>query len=391
MRLKSESSQTAKLSVKGLAEYSGHVYRCKIKKAGASAVYSNTVKLTVRPSITKQPESLELTEGQKAVFKVTASGTGLKYQWYIKLEGGSWKRSTLSSAKTAKLQLTTKAKHNGAQFRCKVTNSAGNSVTSKAVPLKLTVPKQTNVKLNTGWQYANESAIHSGTAVLYYAQTNRRGIVVGINAGHGTKGGSSVKTWCHPDHSPKVTGGTTAAGETKAYAVSSGMDFRDGTPEAKITLKVALYLKDMLLEEGFDVLMLRTGDDVQLDNVARTVICNNKADCHIAIHYDDDGYSYDKGAYFMSVPNALKSMKPVSANWKKHEALGHALIKGLKNTGYKVWDEGELDMDLTQTSYSTVPSVDIEMGNQCSSHTDSACKKAAKALLAGIKIYFDGK
>ena len=32
--------------------------------------------------------------------------------------------------------------------------------------------------------------------------------------------------------------------------------------------------------------MLRDGDDVQLDNVARTVICNNAADCHIALHWD---------------------------------------------------------------------------------------------------------
>ena len=90
----------------------------------------------------------------------------------------------------------------------------------------------------------------------------------------------------------------------------------------------------------------------------------------------------------MSVPDALKSMAPVSTHWKKHEALGHALIRGFKKTGYKIWEEGELDMDLTQTSYSTVPSVDVEMGNQCSSHTDTACKTAAKALLAGIKLYF---
>ena len=43
-----------------------------------------------------------------------------------------------------------------------------------------------------------------------------------INAGHGTKGGESVKTLCHPDGSPKVTGGSTAAGATKAALVSGG-------------------------------------------------------------------------------------------------------------------------------------------------------------------------
>ena len=30
-----------------------------------------------------------------------------------------------------------------------------------------------------------------------------------------------------------------------------------------------------------------------------------------------------------------------------------------------------MKIDLTQTSYSTIPSVDIELGNQCSDHNDS--------------------
>ena len=58
---------------------------------------------------------------------------------------------------------------------------------------------------------------------MYKASENRNGIVVGVNAGHGTSGGSSVKTLCHPDGSAKTTGGSTAAGATKATAVSGGM------------------------------------------------------------------------------------------------------------------------------------------------------------------------
>ncbi|MBR3718462.1 MAG: N-acetylmuramoyl-L-alanine amidase, partial [Firmicutes bacterium] len=245
-----------------------------------------------------------------------------------------------------------------------------------------------DIYLDEDWKYADESVINSGHAVLYYAKQNRRGIVVGVNAGHGTEGGSSVKTYCHPDHTEKVTGGTTAAGSLKAVAVSSGMDFNDGTPESRVTLRVAQSLKEILLAKGYDVLMVRDGSDVQLDNVARTVICNNTADCHIAIHYDDDGLGHNKGAYFMSVPNALKKMYPVSDHWEEHEELGRALIRGCRDTGFKVWESGNMDMDLTQTSYSTVPSVDIEMGNQCSPHDDDACYEAAEALAAGIDIFF---
>ena len=45
---------------------------------------------------------------------------------------------------------------------------------------------------------------------------------------------------------------------------------------------MAEILRDALLDEGFDVLMIRDEEDVQLDNVARTVMANNIADCHIA-------------------------------------------------------------------------------------------------------------
>ena len=55
---------------------------------------------------------------------------------------------------------------------------------------------------------------------MYKATANRKNIVVGVNAGHGTSGGTSVKTLCHPDGSAKTTGGTTGAGATKAVAVS---------------------------------------------------------------------------------------------------------------------------------------------------------------------------
>ena len=244
------------------------------------------------------------------------------------------------------------------------------------------------IGLSPDWEFASFAAISSGKAVYYRAQGSRKDIVIAVNAGHGTEGGSSVKTYCHPDMTPKVTGGTTAAGATKAVAVSSGMTFKDGTPEKTVTLRMAQILKDRLLSAGYDVLMLRDGEDVQLDNVARTVIANNVADCHIALHWDSDGLSTVKGCFYMSVPDGLKSMYPVSQHWQEHEKLGDALIEGLRGQGLKIWGSNPLDMDLTQTSYSTIPSIDIELGNQCSSHTDEDLAVRAEGLVAGINAYF---
>lgn len=243
------------------------------------------------------------------------------------------------------------------------------------------------IYLDKKWKYADHAKITSGYAVFYKAKKNRKGIIVGINAGHGTGNVGSTKTLCHPDGSPKVAGGTTRAGSTSAIAVSGGMTFRDGTKESTVTLKMAKILKKKLLTEGYDVLMIRNSKDVQLDNIARTVICNNVADCHIALHWDGDGLKYDKGCFYIGVPEKLKSMKPVKNHWEEHEALGKALIKGLEKEKVKINGKGRMAIDLTQTSYSTIPSVDIELGNQSSDHSDKTLETLADGLTRGVKKF----
>lgn len=247
----------------------------------------------------------------------------------------------------------------------------------------------TAVSLNPSWKYADFSKIHTGTATLYKSQaSDKKGVTICVNAGHGTKGGSNVKTLCHPDGTPKVTSGSTKAGATSAIAVSSGMEFLDGTSEVKVTLAMAKTFKKALLAEGYDVLMIRDTDDVQLDNIARTVIANNMADCHIAIHWDSS--TNDKGAFYMSVPDiaSYKNMEPVKSHWQQHNALGESVIGGLKAAGVKIFSNGAMGMDLTQTSYSTVPSIDIELGDKGSDYSQPVLDKMAAGMVKGVNTYF---
>ena len=244
------------------------------------------------------------------------------------------------------------------------------------------------IGFNSSWQYADFSAINSGTATIYLADSDRKDIVVGVNAGHGTSGGASVKTQCHPDGSAKTTGGSTAQDATYATAVSGGMTFNDGTAESTVTLQMAQILKDKLLAQGYDVLMVRNSDDVQLDNVARTVLCNNVANCHISLHWDGDGLGYDKGCFYISVPDGLKSMEPVASHWQEHDALGASLVEGLRAEGMTIYQNGSMNIDLTQTSYSTIPSVDMELGNASSDHSDSTLNSLADGLVSGVNAYF---
>ena len=251
------------------------------------------------------------------------------------------------------------------------------------------VSERETIIWNSKWTYASYSEIHESAAVLYRSNNkHRKNLVVAVNAGHGTIGGDQVKTMCHPDGSLKVTDGSTVAGEKYAAAISSGMTFLDGTEESTATLSLALILKEKLLDDGYDVLMLRETDDCRLDNIARTVFANENADCHISLHYDSS--ENDKGFFYISVPDNedYRAMEPVCDHWKDHNELGEALLKGIEKNEIKVFGSGSIDIDLTQTSYSTIPSVDIEVGDRGSDYSQETQTELAKAIVNGIDYYF---
>ena len=58
--------------------------------------------------------------------------------------------------------------------------------------------------------------------------------------------------------------------------------------------------------------MVRDEADVQLDNVARTLLANEYANCHISLHWDSS--EKDKGAFYCSVPEveSYRNMYPDS-------------------------------------------------------------------------------
>ena len=290
------------------------------------------------------------------------------------------KKNRTSVTVTGKKKGTAKitAKLLGKKATCKVT------VKERAYDIE-------TVAFDPTWQYAESAKITSGTATLYRVTAqNAKHKVVCINAGHGTKGGEDVKVPCHPDGTPKIVSGTTSAGATEAKAVSAGTTFLDGTPEPVGTLKAAMATKKVLLDNGYDVLMIRESDDVQLDNLARTLIANNIADCHIAIHYDANITTRDAGVFFCSIPDdeSYKNMEPVKTWWQEHMKLGNACVDGLVEAGLNRKGTGLVDMDLTQTSFSTIPSIDLEVGNQVSLLTDTRMSMIARGILIGVDRYF---
>ena len=265
-------------------------------------------------------------------------------------------------------------------------------VTTEEETLQNLTPGDKEISFDSTWEFAENSKIHSGKGTYYFQNPeneNKKSIVVCINAGHGTKGGEDVKTLCHPDGSPKVTDGTTKKGEVKAIAVSSGTDMKNGKKEAEVNLSLAQILKEKLLKEGYDVLMIREGEDVQLDNVARTLMANACADCHIALHYD--GTDTDKGVFFCSVPHqeSYRRMYPVCDVYEQSNALGKTIVSAIEKKGFSLYKGGEDEVDLTQTSYSKIPSIDLEVGDEVSDTSRKTQEKIADGIVDGLNQYFE--
>ena len=62
-------------------------------------------------------------------------------------------------------------------------------------------------------------------------------------------------------------------------------------------------------------------------------------DIHISIHFDSDTYDYDKGCFYCSIPEALKTLDNVNLYYNDSEALGETLVQGLVSQGIKKYNK----------------------------------------------------
>ncbi len=321
-----------------------------------------------------------------------ASSTTMKVSWY-KVEGADGYQIQYSTSTAYKNPKTVKASGNAT-----VSKTIKGLGKSRNYMVRVRAYKKSGsgyvysgwnagckvIAWHKKWKYAKNSSYHGTPAVLYYTdKKNKKGKIVALNAGHGSKS-CKKKNLCHPDGTKKVTGGSTGKGAKYAQADNGG-----AKNEAARMLTLAKKTKKQLLNEGYDVLMLRQTSGVSMDVIARTVYANNNADCHIALHYDST--SSNKGAFFCSVPNvkSYRSMYPVSKHYKQHNRLGTSLISGFRSEGVKIWSDGKMPIDLMQTSFSTIPSSDLEVGDCGTKYTTARYNKMAKGIVKGVNRFFE--
>nr|DAJ43691.1 MAG TPA: Immunoglobulin I-set domain [Caudoviricetes sp.] len=92
-------------------------------------------------SITAQPKDVSAQESANAIFSITASGTGLTYQWQFLPTSGNdakdWGNTSITGATTSALTVQALSYRAGYQYRCVVTDSSGNTAIS--APAVLTI------------------------------------------------------------------------------------------------------------------------------------------------------------------------------------------------------------------------------------------------------------
>jgi len=77
--------------------------------------------------ITKQPKDLCIAEGKTATFSVAVSRANCKFKWYCLTPGSEvWEPCSSKSSTSATFSFTAKAKHNGNQYRCEITDEFGS-------------------------------------------------------------------------------------------------------------------------------------------------------------------------------------------------------------------------------------------------------------------------
>jgi PKD repeat protein len=129
---------TSTLTIANIEAIDEANYRC-IVSDDTDSVISNAASLTVNISaaISSQPTAQSVDEGNTATFSLTATGTGLSYQWQSDASG-SWADLTdggdISGTNTNTLQIANVESADEANYRCIVTGTC-NTVTSDEVGL----------------------------------------------------------------------------------------------------------------------------------------------------------------------------------------------------------------------------------------------------------------
>lgn len=201
-----------------------------------------------------------------------------------------------------------------------------------------------------GWSriFMDDSVYYISSEYLRQKVEGQNGYLVVIDAGHQSKG-NSEKEPIGPGASEmkaKVSGGTS--GRTS------------GLSEYELNLQVALKLQQELEDRGYEVVMVRTTNDVNISNAERAAVANElNADAFIRIHANGSDDTSVNGA--MTI--CQTSQNPYNGELhSQSKELAADVLDGLAEaTGCKKRNVWETDT-MSGINWCQVPVTIVEMG-----------------------------